>query len=249
MKAVDLGLSVYWGEDILETPQKQYEERLFTWGDASHYYTHKDVQNIFDYDELAKNDFVDLINYDYNDLVNSGIITDKGNLTPLYDYAYKVLGEKWRMPTVEELKELVDKCEWHWVGDGYVVTGPNSNSIKLPYELSYRDTGKRIIEDIWYEGLVEKEVFSKEIRSFWSSEPSYYNIQDGLVNEAHVLRISSPKSVSGIRISSENRGKKNFIIPVTSDKSLLMGENHIPLTEHQSKKPWFVDMGDVDCDT
>lgn len=57
MKAVDLGLSVYWGENILETPHKQYEERLFTWGDASHYYTHKDVQSIFDYDELVKNDY------------------------------------------------------------------------------------------------------------------------------------------------------------------------------------------------
>jgi hypothetical protein len=38
----------------------------------------------------------------------------------------------------------------------------------------------------------------------------------------------------------------NLIIPVTSEKSLLIGENHIPLTEHQSKNPWFMDMGDID---
>lgn len=246
MKAIDLGLSVYWGENILETPQKQYEESLFTWGDASHYYTLKDVLNKFDYDELVKNNYMDLINYDYDDLVNSGIISENGKLTPLYDYAYKALGEKWRMPTVDELKELVDKCEWHWVGDGYVVTGPTKNSIKLPYLVSYRDTGQRLIEDIWYEGEIEKKVYSKEIRSFWSSEPSYYNIQDSLVNEAHVLCISSPESGLRITISSENRGKKNLILPVTSDKSLLIGENHIPLTEHQSMKPWFMDMGDAD---
>jgi len=246
MKAVDLGLSVFWGENILETPQKHNKEHIFNWGDASHYYTHKDVLNKFDYDELVKNDFMDLINYDYNDLVNNDIISEEGSLTHLYDHAYKVLGDKWRMPTVDELKELVDKCEWHWVGDGYVVTGPNKNSIKLPYELSYRDTGRKVIEDTWYEGEVEKKVFSKEIRSLWSSEPSYDCITDGLVNEAYVLRISSPESGLSIKISSENREKMNLIIPVTSEKSLLIGENHIPLTEHQSKNPWFMDMGDID---
>ena len=113
MKAVDLGLSVYWGEKILEASPKNNAVHLFTWGDTSHYYTLKDVLNKFDYDELVKNDFINLINYDYNDLVNSGIITEKGNLTPLYDHAYIVLGEKWRTPTVNELEELVNKCEWH----------------------------------------------------------------------------------------------------------------------------------------
>ena len=103
-------------------------------------------------------------------------------------------------------------------------------------------------KDIWYEGEVEKKVFSKEIKSFWSSEPSYDCIIDGLVNEAYVLSISNPESRLSIMISSRNRGKKNLIIPVTSDKSLLIGENHIPLTEHQSKKPWFVDMGDINLD-
>ena len=66
------------------------------------------------------------------------------------------------------------------------------------------------------------------------------------MNEAHVLRISSPESGQRITISSENRGQKNLILPVTSDKSLLIGDNHTPLTEHKSKEPWFMDMGDVD---
>ena len=248
MKAIDLGLSVYWGETSLKMPNEHYEERFFTWGDTSHYYTLKDVLNKFDYDELVKNDFIDLIKYDYKDLVNNSIISEKGYLTRLYDHAYIVLGEKWRMPTVEEFNELVNKCEWHWVGDGYVVTGPNKNSIKLPYDVSYRDSGQRVIEDVWYEGEVEKKVFSKEIRSFWSSEPSYDDVQDGLVNESYVLCISNPESKIGIRISSENRGKKNLIMPVTCDKSLLIGENIIPLTKQKIKKPWFMDMGDLDFD-
>ena len=232
MKAVDLGLSVYWGENILITPNKHFEENLFTWGDDSYNNAHNKAYKEDDYEELA----------------DSGIITDDGFLTPQYDHAYQILGNNWRMPTVDEFKELMDKCKWHWVGNGYVVTGPNKNSIKLPFEVSYRDTGQKVIEDIWYEGEVEKKVFSKEIKSFWSSEPSYDCIIDGLVNEAYVLSISNPESRLSIMISSRNRGKKNLIIPVTSDKSLLIGENHIPLTEHQSKKPWFVDMGDIDLD-
>ena len=232
MKAVDLGLSVYWGENILITPNKHFEENLFTWGDDSYNNAHNKAYKEDDYEELA----------------DSGIITDDGFLTPQYDHAYQILGNNWRMPTVDEFKELMDKCKWHWVGNGYVVTGPNKNSIKLPFEVSYRDTGQKVIEDIWYEGEVEKKVFSKEIKSFWSSEPSYDCIIDGLVNEAYVLSISNPESRLSIMISSRNRGKKNLIIPVTSDKSLLIGENHIPLTEHQSKKPWFMDMGDINLD-
>ena len=230
MKAVDLGLSVYWGENILITPNKHFEENLFTWGDDSYNNAHNKACKEDDYEELA----------------DSGIITDDGFLTPQYDHAYQILGNNWRMPTVDEFKELIDNCKWHWVGNGYVVTGPNKNSIKLPFEVSYRDTGQKVIEDIWYEGEVEKKVFSKEIKSFWSSEPSYDCIIDGLVNEAYVLSISNPESRLNIMISSRNRGKKNLIIPVTSDKSLLIGENHIPLTEHQSKNPWFMDMGDID---
>ena len=40
MKAVDLGLSVYWGESVLEIRNKHFEENLFTWGDDSYNYAH-----------------------------------------------------------------------------------------------------------------------------------------------------------------------------------------------------------------
>ncbi|MCQ2285106.1 MAG: hypothetical protein MJZ57_09420 [Bacteroidales bacterium] len=45
------------------------------------------------------------------------------------DVATIDLGEKWRMPTVEEFEELIKLCDWAWVSDfnktgksGYVVT-------------------------------------------------------------------------------------------------------------------------------
>ena len=55
---------------------------------------------------------------------------------PAYDAAAANWGSGWRMPTKEELDELVDKCDWQWTTqrghNGCKVTGPNGNSIFLP---------------------------------------------------------------------------------------------------------------------
>ncbi len=44
-------------------------------------------------------------------------------------------GGGWRMPTASEFQELIDECTWEWGTyndmDGYLVTGPNGNSIFL----------------------------------------------------------------------------------------------------------------------
>lgn len=37
-----------------------------------------------------------------------------------------------QVPTIEQWKELKEKCEWEWKGNGYRVTGKNGNSIFLP---------------------------------------------------------------------------------------------------------------------
>ena len=53
-----------------------------------------------------------------------------------YDAATANRGSSWRMPTSEELSELVTMCEWTLGTQngvkGYTVTGPNGNSIFLP---------------------------------------------------------------------------------------------------------------------
>ncbi len=53
-----------------------------------------------------------------------------------YDEAVSKFGSQ--LPTDAQLRELKDKCEWDWTGDGYRVTGPNGNSIVLPAE-GWRD--------------------------------------------------------------------------------------------------------------
>lgn len=53
-----------------------------------------------------------------------------------YDVAHAKWGGTWRMPTNEEMKELIDECKHKWVqvNDVYGIrfTGPNGNSIFLP---------------------------------------------------------------------------------------------------------------------
>ncbi len=57
-----------------------------------------------------------------------------GNAT--YDAAYANWGGTWRMPTDNEIYELISKCTWTWTTqgghNGYKVIGPNGNSIFLP---------------------------------------------------------------------------------------------------------------------
>ena len=47
-----------------------------------------------------------------------------------YNEAVSKFGNK--LPTEQQLKELINKCTWTWTGTGCRVTGPNGNSIYLP---------------------------------------------------------------------------------------------------------------------
>ncbi|MBR5781229.1 MAG: PEGA domain-containing protein [Bacteroidales bacterium] len=53
-----------------------------------------------------------------------------------YDAARANWKSGWRMPTKDELQELIDKCAWEWSAQngiyGYKITGPNGKSIFLP---------------------------------------------------------------------------------------------------------------------
>lgn len=65
-----------------------------------------------------------------NDYDNITVYNMAGNAK--CDAATANWGAAWRIPTNEEIKELVDKCTWEFEGNGYKVTGPNGNSIFLP---------------------------------------------------------------------------------------------------------------------
>lgn len=103
----------------------------------------------------TKSEYVESNNTTYNRSVSNlqleKIINTPGNLTLAYDAARANWGGSWRMPTKAEMEELVEKCNWTWTSqgdhDGYLVTGPNDNSIFLPAAGWYYDEKRGYAED------------------------------------------------------------------------------------------------------
>ena len=123
IKAVNLGLSVKWAScNVGATSPEEYGD-YFAWGETEpkdSYYSDNSVT----------------YNLSISELESRGIIGADGNLTAAYDAATANWGGDWRMPTLDEIKELGDKCTWEWTTVnnvyGHKITGPNGNSIFLP---------------------------------------------------------------------------------------------------------------------
>lgn len=111
---VDLGLSVKWAPFNLGAGSEKGKGYFMCWGETREkQYAH--VYNYQHFDPLA-NDYVE---------VGDDICGTQ------YDAATDLWGNGWRLPSEEEFKELLEKCEWTLEGSGYRVTGPNGNSIYL----------------------------------------------------------------------------------------------------------------------
>lgn len=116
---VDLGLSVYWCSCNVGAEAPEEYGDYYAWGETK-----------------PKSSYTQA-NYSYynND---TKVYTDIGeNICGTeYDAATVNLGSDWRLPTKDEMKELVDKCTWEWTQingvNGYKVTGTNGNSIFIP---------------------------------------------------------------------------------------------------------------------
>ena len=118
---VDLGLSVMWATcNVGATFPEEYGD-YFAWGEVEKKevylwsnYKHGTTQNITKYN--ATDGFTILQQED--------------------DAAFVNFGKKWRIPTADEQKELMEQCEWIWTKvnntAGYQVVGPNGNHIFLP---------------------------------------------------------------------------------------------------------------------
>lgn len=111
---VDLGLSVKWATcNVGATTPTQLGDK-FGWG------------------ERVPNKVVNKKNsYTYNEKYPTNL-----NDSRWYNTASQIMKGEWRMPTREELTELIEKCKWvetnNVEGKGYMVYGPNGNHIFIP---------------------------------------------------------------------------------------------------------------------
>ena len=146
---VDLGLSVKWATCNVGATKPEEYGNYYAWGETSPKSSYR------------------ISNYTYTYSSNPTTL-------PLNRDAVAVnWGGNWRMPTLNEIKELKEKCKWTWTVRGYTVTGPNGNSIFLPA------AGYRFDSDLLYAG---------SYGDYWSSslsadDSSYaYELLFGSVN-------------------------------------------------------------------
>ena len=129
-REVDLGLSVNWAAWNVGASKPEECGGYYAWGETEE----KDYYGWSTY-KWCKGDRSTLTKYCTDS--SYGTVDGKTVLEPADDVAHVRWGDGWRMPTEDEISELVNRCIWEWMENyngvnGYKVTGPNGNSIFLP---------------------------------------------------------------------------------------------------------------------
>ena len=134
---VDLGLSVKWATCNLGATSPEKSGHYFSWGEIL---PNKDAKYTEKNSKTFDKPFQDI----------------SGN--PLYDAARANMKGGWRIPTRDELKELVNKCRFDWdsVKKGYRITGPSGKSIFIPVSGIYTSSKLTLV---------------KKACNLWSSTP------------------------------------------------------------------------------
>lgn len=123
---VDLGLSVKWATQNIGAKTATDIGNYFYWC-APGMGTNIDWNNymsdlVFGYDETSDKSG------------SGGIMNIKQS--DGYDTARENWGGSWRLPTKDEIEELINKCQWNWTTNngvnGFEVIGPNGKCIFLP---------------------------------------------------------------------------------------------------------------------
>lgn len=123
---IDLGLSVKWATCNVGAKSPEEYGNYYAWG------------------EIEEKKFFRIDTYKYWEGVYGETKPEDGYLNigneisgTVYDAAYVNMGKSWRMPTQKEAQELVEKCTFEKYTlngiDGYLFTGPNHNSMFLPF--------------------------------------------------------------------------------------------------------------------
>lgn len=126
---VDLGLSVKWASCNVGAESPEDYGGYYAWGEI----VEKD-NYIWSTYKWCIGGFENLTKYCTNR--KYGNADYRTVLDSEDDVAHVKWGDGWRMPTSDEIKELISNCSWSWIYlngvNGYKVTGPNGNSIFLP---------------------------------------------------------------------------------------------------------------------
>ena len=140
-RPVDLGLSVKWADMNVGASTPEEAGCFFTWGDVEPLYgSAAHGWNNYHWSNGSENAL-----RKYNTQSNRGPVDQRTTLLPEDDAATVYWQGDWRMPTKEEVDELLEKCKWEWTEQngvkGAIITGPNGNHIFLPTTGCYNHLG------------------------------------------------------------------------------------------------------------
>ena len=189
--AVDLGLSVKWASWNIGAESSEEYGGYYAWGET-------EEKTIYDWStyKWCNGSYNSLTKYCTNSYY--GTVDNKVILDSEDDIANVLWGEGWRMPTLDEIQELINKCTWEWTSvngvEGYKVEGKNEykeNYIFLP-AAGFR-TGNYVVVDrgesanYWSKMIDSNDVSCISYSLFFNDEGNhvngYYNRHHG-----HVIR-------------------------------------------------------------
>ena len=137
---VDLGLSVMWATYNVGAMTYLNTGDYFAWGETSTKATFtQDNSSTFGINDISAN--------------------------AVYDVATAKWGNGWRMPTGADFEDLFSQCKWVWTNqdghNGYMITGPNGNSIFLPASGAMNGTSNdNVGEEGFYWSSISNEQMS-----------------------------------------------------------------------------------------
>lgn len=131
---VDLGLSVKWASCNVGAASPEASGNYFSWGETE--VKDENTGDNYKYGSVGclEGEGSSFTKYCFNK--KHGKVDNKRTLDLSDDAARAAWGGDWRMPSLDEANELLEKCTWTWTQlngvSGCQVTGPNGNSIFLP---------------------------------------------------------------------------------------------------------------------
>lgn len=128
VKAIDLGLpsGIKWASCNMGATSPKDMGGFYAWGEI-------EQKNEYSYENYKWSDSSNFVDGYYKYSIDGLYIDDKIVLDLEDDVAYVKWGKNWRIPSVDDIQELIDNCIWEYSSEGSLVTGPNGNSIFIPF--------------------------------------------------------------------------------------------------------------------
>ena len=230
---IDMGLSVMWATCNVGASVPEQYGLHYSWGETYpkdsydwSFYTYGS-----NYDALTKycnNDY-----YGYN-----GFVDNIMQLEAQDDAATQVMGENWRTPTYDEMRELIDQCSWYWTDRngvyGYEVTSPHTgNSIFLPAAGYYNGTSfnqSQSVGNYWTSSVYESNPANAHMLKFGHYEVTtdrFYRYYGESVRAVYVgegpKEDGNPKDIRGTYTAqgqvhaTDGTATATWIVEVTQD--------------------------------